>query len=158
VSNHQNKKMGDIKMNDINTHNLICDFGKHKGVPYTQIPVSYLLWMVNQKDHSRKQIAEAELKRRGTVLPKIDISGHAIDRASLYCLDIWQATRRDKEEGLHAWLVSLAIEALEIDQQDDKGSYLHKGLRFVFEQDGIWPVLKTVMKAKKKTLEVANRT
>jgi len=142
-------------MSDINTHDLLCDFGKHKGVPYTQIPVSYLLWMVNA-GHSRKHIAEAELKRRGTVFPELDISGHAIDRASLHCLEIWQATRRDNEEGLHAWLVRLATEALKIGQRDDKGSYLHKGLRFVFEQDGIWPVLKTVMKAKKKTPEASN--
>lgn len=25
-------------MNDINTHNLICDFGRHAGVPYTRLP------------------------------------------------------------------------------------------------------------------------
>jgi hypothetical protein len=75
---------------------------------------------------------------------------HAIDRASLHCLNIWQETQRDKEEGLHAWLVRLATEALQVDQRDDKGAYLHQGLRFVFEQDGIWPVLKTVMKAKIK--------
>ena len=39
-------------MNDINTHGLVCDFGRHKGIPYTRLPVSYLTWMVN-RTHSK---------------------------------------------------------------------------------------------------------
>jgi len=131
-------------MSSVNTHNLICDFGKHKGTPYTQIPVSYLLWMVNAH-HSRQKIAEAELQRRGTVFPDLDVSGHAIDRASLYCLEIWQNTRQP-EEGLHAWLVRMATEALKANRQDHKGRYLYNGMKFAIEQDGVWPVLKTVIK------------
>lgn len=136
-------------MNDINTHNLICDFGRHKGTTYTQLPVSYLKWMVNS-NHSRLEIAQAELKRRGTVTPDIDISGHAIDRASLNCRKIWHETRA-KDEGLHAWLVRIAKEALELKNMDAKGRYLHNNLKLVFEMDGNWPVLKTVMPRKLKT-------
>lgn len=132
--------------NKINTHNLICDFGKHKGQPYTRLPVSYLKWMINER-HSKSDIAVAELERRGTTTPDLDISGHAIDRASLSCRKIWHEDRA-KDEGLHAWLIRVASEALELKKIDDKGRYRHKGMKFAFEQDGFWPVLKTVMREK----------
>lgn len=130
----------------INTHNLICDFGKHKGTAYTRLPVSYLTWMVGS-NHSRADIAAAELKRRGTVTPDLDVSGHAIDRASLSCRKIWHETRGG-EEGLHAWLCRVAREALDKKQIDQKGRYHHLGMQFAFEFEGVWPVLKTVMPEK----------
>lgn len=132
----------------LNTHGLICDFGKHSGTPYTQLPVSYLKWMV-QCEHSRKDIATAELERRGTVTPDLDVSGHAIDRASLSCRKIWHESRGD-DEGLHAWLVRMASLALNTSDVDDKGRHLYNGMKFCFEQDGAWPVLKTVMRDKRK--------
>ena len=129
----------------MDTHNIICDFGRHKGTPYTQVPVSYLKWMV-RCNHRHQEIAVAELKRRGTVTPDIDISGHAIDRASLNCWQIWQETHQENE-GLHAWLVRMATEAIEQGKQDSKGRYIYYGIKFVIEKDGVWPVLKTVVKA-----------
>ena len=133
-------------MAEINTHGMICNLGRHKGVPYTQVPVSYLKWMVNA-DARESDIAKAELDRRGTVTPEIEISGHAIDRASLSCRKIWHETR-DGGEGLHAWLVRVAQEALKDGRKDDKGRYHFINMKFVFVEDGIWPVLKTVMRKK----------
>ena len=132
----------------MNTHGMICDFGKHEDVPYTRIPVSYLKWMVNS-NHSRKIIAQAELDRRGTVTPDMEISGHAIDRASLSCRDIWHGTS-SKDEGLHAWLTKVAQNALKKGKKDKKGRYRYLGMMFAFTQDGVWPVLKTVMRDKEK--------
>jgi hypothetical protein len=130
----------------INTHGYIMQRGRHAGEPITRVPVGYLKWMVNSR-HSEADFAAAELARRGTVTPDIDISGHAIDRASLNCRDIWHQTR-DKEEGLHAWLVRVSKEALEEgERRGDKIS--HIGMLFAFERDGCWPVLKTVMRDKK---------
>lgn len=128
----------------MNTHGLEVDFGRHKGTPYTKVPVSYLLWMVNC-DHSRKEYAEAELERRGTVLPDLEVSGHAIDRASLHCRKIWYRTQKENE-GLHAWLVRMTREAIDKNNVDDKGRYHHNGMRFVIENGEIWPFLKTVMR------------
>lgn len=128
----------------MNTHGLICDFGQHRGIPYTRLPVSYLKWMVNTR-HSRVEIAAAELARRGTITPNLDVSGHALDRASLYCLDLWQATRHENE-GIHAWLARTAAESLAVGNTDDQGRYQYRNLTFIFEQDGIWPVLKTVIR------------
>ncbi|MGN2391244.1 putative quorum-sensing-regulated virulence factor [Pelomicrobium sp. G1] len=133
-------------MNDINTHNLICDFGRHAGVPYTRLPVSYLRWMVNS-GHPKATIAEAELKRRGTTFPRIDISGHAIDRASYCAMEAWIRTRLPNE-GLHAWLVRVAQEARDR-ARVKKGRYHHLGLMFAFEEGEYWPVLLTVMREKK---------
>ncbi len=130
----------------INTHGLVCDFGRHKGALYTRMPVGYLKWMVNSR-HGKADIAAAELERRGTVTPDLDVSGHAIDRASLSCRKIWH-TNRGENEGLHAWLVRVAREALDKNDIDAKGRYHHVGMRFAFELDGVWPVLKTVMPEK----------
>jgi hypothetical protein len=71
----------------IDTHNLIVEFGKHKGERWTRVPISYLKWLVNVGSQYA-EIAQAELDRRGTRLTHdINLTGHAIDRASLRC---WQ--------------------------------------------------------------------
>lgn len=126
----------------INTHGMVCDFGRHKGALYTRMPVSYLKWMV-QSGHSREDVARAELERRGTVTPDLDVSGHAIDRASLRLRRTWHETR-GKDEGLHAWLVRMAGEAREQGERQTPERFLYGGILFVFEE-GEWPLLKTVM-------------
>ena len=126
----------------MNTHGLVVDFGKYKGELYTRVPVSYLKWMV-QSGHSKSDIAVSELDRRGTVTPEIEVSGHAIDRASLHCLDIWKKTR-NKDEGLHAWLCRKAVES-RLSDPDSSGRYYCNGMCFVFEE-GKWPALKTVIR------------
>ena len=135
-------------MNAINTHGMICDFGRHQGTPYTRLPVSYLKWMVGAR-HSRADVAEAELDRRGTTTPVLDISGHAIDRASLSCRKIWHETR-SKDEGLHSWLCRMASEALAEGAPDEDGRCFYNGMKMVFEDDTVWPILKTVMPQKRK--------
>jgi len=129
----------------IDTRGMIVDFGTHVGQRYTRLPVGYLKWMVNC-GHSRAAIAQAELDRRGTVTPDLEVSGHALDRASLKCLAIWRRTRKGPE-GLHAWLVRVAREALDQNRRDHEGRCLYLGMKFVFEEDLVWPVLKTVMPA-----------
>jgi hypothetical protein len=114
----------------------------------TRVPVDYLKWMVNIR-HTESDYAQAELDRRGTVTPDLDISGHAIDRASLRCRHIWHETALNEDEGLHAWLVRMSMAALkEGERRDDKVFY--RGLKFVFAMDGVWPVLKSVMPKKNK--------
>lgn len=126
------------------THGIVCDFGTHMGKLYTRIPVSYLCWMVNVK-HSMAHIARAELERRGTTLPELEVSGHALDRASMNCLDVWRKTRQ-KDEGINAWLLRVSKAALEAGDRDKQGRYRFQGMLFAFERDGEWPVLKTVIR------------
>ena len=90
------------------------------------------------------EVASAELSRRGTVTPDLDVTGHAIDRASLFLLNYWQRTKRS-EEGINAWLIRMASDARRIGERIDHEVYVHVGMKFVFEADGCWPVLKTVM-------------
>lgn len=133
----------------INTHNVIVEFGKHRGVPWTRVPVSYLKWLVNAPapdfGTDWRPYARAELERRGTHTPDIEVSGHAIDRASLNCRAIWHGTR-EKDEGIHAWLCRMAAEALKVGTEEN-GKRRHAGMFFAFEMGELYPVLKTVMPA-----------
>ena len=141
----------------INTHGMTVEFGKHRGTLYTRMPISYLKWMINA-NHGQADIAKAELSRRGVSLTiDLEISGHAINRASQLCIHLWERTRRPiqddsaKYEGLHAWLIRLAGEALgqlppsEGIEPKTEGVVIYQGLKLVFHMDGVWPVLKTVM-------------
>lgn len=133
----------------INTHGLKADFGTHRGELYTRIPVNYLTWMVNS-EHSRKPIAEAELKRRGTTIPEVYISGHAIDRFTENYLNIWRKSEEPDRKPLYSWLCDKALMAFNSGiphyKNDNKKDFL--GLWWVFEENTCWPVLKTVMKRK----------
>jgi uncharacterized protein (DUF3820 family) len=135
---------------DINTHNVRIDFGRHKGELFTRLPVSYLKWMVNEV--VQDDLAKAELKRRGTTTPELDVSGHAVDRASLRCRRIWHETSA-KGQGLHSWLVQMSKEALSENGgieavMNGGGKAESKGMVFVFDLDGQWPVLKTLHRMK----------
>jgi hypothetical protein len=41
----------------------ICDFGLHKGEPYTKLSASFLTWMI-ATNHQKAKYASEELKRR----------------------------------------------------------------------------------------------
>ena len=77
----------------------------------------------------------------------IDVSGHAIDRASLRCLPIWQKTRAAKGEGLYTWLCRIAKEALDRGEVDRRGRYKHRGMLLAIEYEGKRLLVKTVMKS-----------
>lgn len=131
----------------IDTHHIRIAFGRHAGELWTRVPVGYLRWMVNhpspQFPPGALDLARAELDRRGTPLPTMEISGHAIDRASLRLLGLWRDTRRDSHEGLYSWLMRLAEEAYTGSEEG-----LSMGVRFVFEPGEAYPTVKTVMPAK----------
>lgn len=116
--------------------------GRHKGELVTRVPVNYLMRTFNTKGRNWR-IAGEELKRRGEPLPDIEISPHAINRASTNCGRVFRSTHR-QGEGIHSWLGRIASEALKHGRKmDDKVTY--KGMKFCFTCDTKWPVLKTVM-------------
>lgn len=146
-------------MADINTHHMKIGFGRNKGELYTRLPISYLRWMVNVSSQEH-EIAKAELDRRGyTDMPPLEVSGHAIDSASLRCLAAWKKVQKNNvtREGLHAWLIRMSKEVLEAVTLDSQSRYIHVGAKLVmiFEQDGQWPILKTVFMAKNKQIKQA---
>ena len=138
----------------INTHNLIIDFGKHKGERWTRLPIGYLKWLINDRTQYAN-IAKSELERRGTVLKhELEISNHAIDRASLSCRKIWHETS-NKGEGIHTWLYRIASEAIKsVNKSAMKSNYRLKvknynNMSFVFKFGAVCPALLTVMPYKK---------
>lgn len=134
---------------DADTGSSLVDFGKYAGLAYAQIPSSYLWWMV-KVDHSRSQLAQVELNRRGATAPVVEISAHALDRASQRLLGLWQRDCRGRV-GLHTWLTQQATAAWQNQVAGDKsGHYLHQGCVFVFSVTGLWPILKTVFRKEVK--------
>lgn len=128
----------------MNTHGLTIDFGKHRGELFTRLPVSYLKWMINSST-TQADIAKAEFERRGDTLPKVELSGHAIDNASIRVRKIWHETKLNNDEGIYSWLQRMTLEALS-DGQEHNGKIKYKGMKFVIEKGKEFPVLKTVMK------------
>ena len=131
----------------INTHGLKVDFGKHKGELWTRVPVGYLRWCVNElpKDRDTHRIAEAELARRGDTMPTtVNISNHAIDKASLRLLTAWQANRYD-DEGLYSWLVRMCNEALKAEDGNRPKRITYNGCVLIFAYGNAYPTLKTVV-------------
>ena len=102
-------------------------------------------------------LARAELERRGDTLPKVEISGHAIDKASLRVLDKWRDFNRLSQriskdlnnekplkKGLYSWLTDITLEALQHnDFKNNKYHYL--GMKLAIEKGNEFPVLKTIM-------------
>lgn len=117
--------------------------GKCKGAPITHVPVSYLRWMVGSYHCDAKQAAQ-ELHRRGTVIPEIEISYHAIDRFSQRFLQRW-FDHRKSGEGIYAYIHRIAKFAWgRIKDYPDKDKIKIKGMTFIFERETKWPILKTI--------------
>jgi hypothetical protein len=127
----------------VDTHGYCLTFGKHEGKLITRVDLGYLRWMINNHTPD-SEYAEAELERRGSAIPTLSVSGHAIDRASLRVLDIWLSKRKNAKEGLYSWLSRVAAVALRRGTLID-GKVRHKGIVFIFDTETEWPVLKTIM-------------
>ena len=141
----------------IDTHHKVLEFGKHKGERWTRVPIGYLKWILNEMGQDREayKLAKAELERRGDTMPKeVEISNHAIDKASLRVRKQWH-TDRGPDEGLYSWLQRICTEALELknktNEQNERMSY--KGCKLIFIYGNHYPTLKTVMNDKKYKLE-----
>jgi hypothetical protein len=130
----------------IDTHGIKLTFGKHEGKLLTRVPVSYLRWLANEKgmDPDWKALAKAEHERRGNTFPSVELSGHAIDKASLRVRRIWHEDRAE-EEGLYSWLMRVTLEAIEKGERLESGKIKYLGMKFVIEQGEEYPVLKTIM-------------
>lgn len=148
MDNKQNQPKKAKSSTQINTHNLVVEFGKFKGERWTRIPLSYLRWLINEGTQY-SDIAKAEINRRGASLTadkSVELSGHAIDKASLRLRKIWHETAIDNNEGLFSWLERMASEAYE-NIQPNESNVIHNRIKFVFMKGEIYPVLKTVMPA-----------
>lgn len=128
------------------THGVMLSFGKHKGELLTRVPVSYLKWMMNEKDMAEnwQSLAKAEFERRGDTMPTVELTGHAIDNASLRVRKTWHRTSHEGE-GLYSWLMRITLEALEKGERLENGKIKYLGMKLVIEPGVEFPVLKTIM-------------
>lgn len=129
---------------DMNTHGVRINFGKHKGELFTRLPVSYLRWMINSKAPMH-DVAQSEFDRRGDTMPKVELSGHAIDNASIRVRKIWHNTKLNNDEGIYSWLQRVTLEAIEKGEKLDNGKIKYLGMKFVIQEGEEFPVLKTLM-------------
>lgn len=104
--------------------------------------------MVNERGPDMDK-AEAELKRRGTVLElgDLEITPHAIDRCSQYCWDIWQK-KRSGNEGLYTWLHGAAKQAFDMSGGNERSEW--GGMIFVFTKKPLCNILVTVIRDRRK--------
>ena len=132
----------------MNTHGLVVGdgFGKFKGQKWTRVPTHFLKWVVNSGKGLNREIAKSELERRGSeVSTGIEITKHALDRASLRFLDKWME-RENKDEGIYSWLVRMSTEALREVPEEGDNIFMYQGMRFVFKLGDMYPILLSVMK------------
>lgn len=129
----------------MNTHGKKIHFGKHKGELFTRLPISYLKWMINNKTEQH-EIAAHEFDRRGCTMPVVELSGHAIDNASIRVLKHWQESK-EASEGIYSWLQRMTLEAIDQGDKLESGKIKYNGMKFVIEQGAEFPVLKTIMGA-----------
>lgn len=139
-------------MIEVNTHNEVIEFGKHKGERWTRLPLGYLKWILNEMEPTAHAyiMAAAELERRGDTMPnEVEISNHAVDKASLRVRKAWH-TDRGQDEGLYSWLVRISTEALsEKNKENEQNERVnHKGCKLIFTYGNFYPTLKTVMNDK----------
>ena len=78
----------------------------------------------------------------------VNISYHAIDRASLRCIDLWENDRKENE-GIVTWLQRISNEVAEKNHlmfktMDIKFKMVHKKVRLYFDNTQNKAVLTTV--------------
>jgi hypothetical protein len=99
-------------------HGLVVTFGRYKGERWTRLPLNYLRHAINSLNGPAQNLAKLELERRGITLDaEIEVTAHALDRASLSLLPYWQKTGKPAE-GLHSWLTRCASNAFGEAEQD----------------------------------------
>lgn len=92
------------------------------------------------------QAARAEMRRRGMTVYGLEVTAHAVDRASLRLPKHFLDTRK-REEGLHAWLGRMAEEALSTATRPCGKVNIrvqHHGIIWVFDLRFEIPVLMSV--------------
>lgn len=124
--------------------------GRHRGVLITRVPVPYLRWMVNE-GHAHADKAQSELSRRGTTEHELELSAHAIDRASFRLASKWRS-QRNENEGLHSWLHRVALDAWKSNKGVSMGdvNIVRDSIKFSFVGGNLWPTLKTVSIVKRR--------
>lgn len=137
-----------MNLPNLDTQGVRLESGKHEGELLTRVPPGYLTWML-RTSHPLALYARSELARRGTPkIDAIDVTAHAVDRASTRRFQAFLDDHND-HEGLYSWLLRVGAEAVAKPSRTKDGGittvHRHKGLTWVFTRDMLIPILKTVI-------------
>ena len=134
----------EVLSESISTHNLVRGDGRYTDTLYTRIPV-FELRKQSRRSGMIGLLATLELERRGVprTTHDIDISTHAIDRASQRFIRHFLNDCAETGEGITEWLHRISKEALN-QAPVQQSEISHRGMRFIFEKSGPYPLLKTV--------------
>lgn len=125
--------------------NFKMPFGKYKGTLITRVPPGYLRWMISTESPFAEH-ARNEIHRRGTIEPSIEVTSHAIDRASLRIMDRYLSDRKENE-GLASWIArtcETALDSIEGGTLTENMRIDFDGITWVFDMKYSVPVLKSV--------------
>lgn len=120
----------------------VVTFGKFKGRLFNELPYGYLRWMILEQ-HTKAQLAEAELQQRTTAHSGVLIDSRVLERLELHHKRAWQRTRKPRE-AFAPWLARLASASLRTSPAHG-GRYALPGFVFVFDEDGVLPKLVDVV-------------
>lgn len=108
------------------TRNVILTFGSFEGQPLTALPTSYLVWAMSNRIYALHrwkrgrfakfyELCEAEVDRRGSIVPQYFVSKEAIDFISRLHHDVYIGTR-DPNEGMFSWaerMLEMAVDYID---------------------------------------------
>lgn len=127
--------------------NVFKEINNQKDMNFTEFLMQQV-WVIEfelEEETVGWEAAQKELDRRGTKFPDIEISAHAIDRASTRVLGVWQNTRFE-DEGLYSWLVRMTEDAMKLGESDEACErFKYMNISFIVEQKYVIPVLKSVI-------------
>ena len=124
------------------------EFGQFKGEAWARLPISYLKALTRDNGiHKAAKFAIAELNRRGEKVEEeyIEVTRHALNRATSQCLDIFIKTRYNKE-GAYAWCTRLFEEALSKGKNQEAGITSIRGVEFRYNIQPLFMEIVTIVK------------
>jgi len=142
-----------------NTDDIIFNFGKkHSGKRMAEVPADYLRWVMNTVSDKPQivHLATRQLEQRGSLeIPQVDLSPHAVDRASQRMLAAWlEDTNESREPGLYRWLAEKTGKAIAegTSPPNEPAVFIHDGFVYFIAPGNLYPTLKSVRRASKKQL------
>lgn len=134
----------------------LLTFGKYKGVKISQVPMSYLRWMLGQKfPPELMKFAWEKVRANKSSDIEMEVTRHAYDSFSLRYIGLWQKSNigiLGKQIGIGTFLAELADHAWKEGKdvsmhrhQDEEIRKEYQGVKFVFNRHGYIRTLITIM-------------
>lgn len=130
----------------------IVPYGKHEGKKWSEVPKTYLEYIVNNNNSGLVSSCRFELERRQSRPKEIYITFSAIDSASFILVDQWKKAIESDEfsKGFYSYLVAFSLHVLRTCESDSSGCAYFRDLIFKFEFGNLYPTLISVSKIPEK--------